>query len=250
MHSSLLPQVSFFSDLLSMSRACTFSLPQSSASQNLFVSFLSSVPRASSPFPLSLLTSPYTDSSYTDRSLSPLGVQTKCAAHHTLKLSGSLALALLSQGLQSAFRFGERQNLLRKHPRFGMLVTVAKRHPLISTIVLQALWQFSRLSNHISWCYPGSFIPESTSVFRFPTLTLSLVEPFAPWLDLVNMEVVELNLKEAASSCQDQVETSLGNQMGTVTDQAVKFGEEVWEERRILGLEVSFIIRLLEVCDT
>ena len=74
MHSSLLPQVSFFSDLLSMSRACTFSLPQSSASQNLFVSFLSSVPRASSPFPLSLLTSPYTDSSCTDRSLSPLGV--------------------------------------------------------------------------------------------------------------------------------------------------------------------------------
>jgi hypothetical protein len=46
------------------------------------------------------------------------------------------------------------------------------------------------------------------------------------------------------------VETSLGNQMGTVTDLAVKFMEEVWEERRILGLEVSFIIRLLEVCDT
>jgi sporulation protein YlmC with PRC-barrel domain len=46
------------------------------------------------------------------------------------------------------------------------------------------------------------------------------------------------------------VETSQGNQMGTVTDLVVNFGEEVLEGVRIQGLEVSVIGRLQEVCDT
>jgi hypothetical protein len=56
-------------------------------------------------------------------------------------------------------------------------------------------------------------------------------------------------LKEA-SCLVPQVETSLGNRMGTVTDLVVNFGEEVSEGVRILGLEVSVISRLQEVCDT
>jgi hypothetical protein len=56
-------------------------------------------------------------------------------------------------------------------------------------------------------------------------------------------------LKEA-SYLEPQEETSQGNRMGTVTDLVVNFGEEVWEGVRILGLAVSVIGLLLEVCDT
>jgi hypothetical protein len=82
-----------------------------------------------------------------------------------------------------------------------------------------------------------------------PSLMLSLVKPFVPWLDLVERVLAAPYLKEA-SYLVPQVETSLGNRMGTVTDLVVNFGEEVLEGVRILGLEVSVINRLQEVCDT
>jgi hypothetical protein len=84
----------------------------------------------------------------------------------------------------------------------------------------------------------------------FPSLMLSLVEPFVPWLDLVERVLAAPYLKEAASSyLEPQVETSQGNRMGTVTDLVVNFGEEVLEGVRIRGLAVSVIDRLQEVCD-
>ena len=46
------------------------------------------------------------------------------------------------------------------------------------------------------------------------------------------------------------METSQGNRMGTAADLVVNFGEGVWEGVRILGLEVSVINLLQEVCDT
>jgi hypothetical protein len=55
-------------------------------------------------------------------------------------------------------------------------------------------------------------------------------------------------LKEA-SYLEPQMETSLGNRMGTVTDLVVNFGLGVWEGVKILGVEVSVIDRLQEVCD-
>jgi hypothetical protein len=85
-----------------------------------------------------------------------------------------------------------------------------------------------------------------------PSLMLSLIEPFVPWLDLVERVLAAPYLMEAvASSCSEpQEETSLGNRMGTVTDLVVNFGVGVWEGVRILGLEVSVSGRLQEVCDT
>jgi len=84
----------------------------------------------------------------------------------------------------------------------------------------------------------------------FPSLALSSVEPFAPWLDLVEGEGAESNLKEAPSSCL-VVGTSLGNRMGTaVTELAAESVEGVWVWVRTLGLEVSVINRLLVVSDT
>jgi hypothetical protein len=84
-----------------------------------------------------------------------------------------------------------------------------------------------------------------------PSLMLSLVKPFVPWLDLVERVLAAPYLKEAASSyLVPQVETSQGNRMGTVTDLVVNFEEEVWEGVRILELEVSVSGRLQEVCDT
>jgi hypothetical protein len=81
-----------------------------------------------------------------------------------------------------------------------------------------------------------------------PSLMLSLVKPFVPWLDLVERVLAVSYLKEA--SCMvPQVETSLGNRMGTVTDLVVNFGLGVWEGVKILGVEVSVIDRLQEVCD-
>jgi hypothetical protein len=122
-----------------MSHAYTSFPPQSSASRSLCVSSQSSVPAASSPSRPSWSTSPYTDSSCTDRSPSPSAASTRCAARHTPKPSGSSVHAPQSRGLQSAFRFDGRRNLLRRHLRFGKLVAATKRHPLVSTIVLPAL---------------------------------------------------------------------------------------------------------------
>jgi hypothetical protein len=82
-----------------------------------------------------------------------------------------------------------------------------------------------------------------------PSLKLSLVKPFVPWLDLVERVLAAPYLKEA-SYLEPQEETSQGNRMGTVTDLVVNFGEEVSEGVRILGLAVSVIGRLQEVCDT
>ena len=131
-HSSLSPQVSFFSDLQSMSHACTSSPPQSSTSRSPSVSSQSSVPAASSPSRPSWWTSPYTDSSCTDRSLSPSAAWTGCAMRHTPKRSGSSVLAPQSQGLLTSFRFGETRNLPLRHLRFSKLVViVAKQPPLI-----------------------------------------------------------------------------------------------------------------------
>jgi hypothetical protein len=82
-----------------------------------------------------------------------------------------------------------------------------------------------------------------------PSLMLSLIEPSAPWLDLVERVLAVSYLKEV-SYLEPQVETSQGNRMGTVTDLVVNFGEEVSEGVRIRGLAVSVIGRLQEVCDT
>jgi hypothetical protein len=62
--------------------------------------------------------------------------------------------------------------------------------------------------------------------------------------------VLAVSYLKEASCLVPQVETSLGNRMGTVTDLVVNFGEGVSEGVRILGLEVSVSGRLQEVCDT